>query len=77
MSRPKNAKFLKLKKGDPLGFLKIQFVVKYQKNEGPLETKKIEKVSKPKKGRGKSHSAEKLERGLFSFGMVLNFMLEA
>ena len=50
----KNAKFLKLKKGDALGFLKIQFVVKYQKNEGPLETKNFRKsLTRPKKGAGK------------------------
>ena len=67
-----------MKKGDPLGFLKIQFV---EKNDGGrLETlKNFEKKShKAKKGRGKSHSAEELKRGPFCFAMVLfNFMLEA
>ena len=43
----------KLEKGDPLGFLKLQFAVKYQKTwrGDPLETNKITKKSRtvPKK----------------------------
>ena len=47
-----------------MGFLKIQFVAKYQKNlkGDPLETKKIEKKRKMRILR-QSHSAEILERG--------------
>ena len=39
------------KRGDPLGFLKLQFVAKYQKNQrDPLETFKIfESLTVPKK----------------------------
>ena len=57
---PKNVK------GDPLGFFNIHSVAKHQKIEGdPLKTlKNFEKsLTKPKKGAGKSHSAEKLEGG--------------
>ena len=38
----------KLKKGDPLGFLKLQFAVKYQKNlkGGPFGDKKNSKKSR-------------------------------
>ena len=55
----------------------IQFPnIKKQLKGGPLETlKKFEKsLTKPKTGRGKSNSAEKLERGSF---WVLYFKLEA
>ena len=39
----------KLERGDPLGFLKLQFAVKYQKTSrgDRLETKKHEKNSNP------------------------------
>ena len=50
----------KVERGDPLGFLKLQFAAKYQKNlKGePFGDKKISK---------KSHSAEKnSRRGPFS-----------
>ena len=49
----KKRKVFKIVKGGPLGFLKVQFVAKYQKNRrGPFGDKKFEK---------KSHSAEKFE----------------
>ena len=58
----------KCKREDPLGFINIYSVAKYQKKlkEGPFGDKKISKKSltKPKKGGEKSHSAEKLERGV-------------
>ena len=46
----------KLERGDPLGFMKLQFAAKYQKNlkGGPFGDKKFEK---------KTHSAEKIQRG--------------
>ena len=61
-----------------MGFLKIQLVAKYQKNEGgPFEhIEKLPKnsLAKPKKGAGKSLSAEKLERGtrLLCYGFVFH-----
>ena len=56
----------KLERGDPLGFSKLQFAVKYRKirRGDPLDTKKnFEK---------KSHSAEKTQRGdpIVSSGFV-------
>ena len=64
-------KIFKIVKGGPLGFLKIQFVSKYQKKSkgDPFATKKFEK---------KSHKAEreglivpkKWKGGPFCFGMV-------
>ena len=47
----------KCKRGDPLGFINIYSVAKYQKNSkgGPFET--LENFRK------KSHNAEKIERG--------------
>ena len=58
---PKNVK------GGPLGFFNIHSGAKHQKKYkgGPFEDfKKFRKsLTKPKKGRGKSHSAEKLEGG--------------
>ena len=65
-------------KGGPLGFFNIHSVAKHQKNRrgDPLKTlKKFEKsLTKPKKERRKSHSAEKLEGGPF---WVLHFKIEA
>ena len=61
-----------------LGFFNIHSVAKHQKNRrgDPLKTlKNFEKsLTKPKRGRGKSHSAEKLEGGPF---WVLHFKVEA
>ena len=67
---PKNVK------GGPLDFFNIHSVAKHQKIGDPLKTlKNFEKsLTKPKKGRGKSHSAEKLEGGPF---WVLHFKVEA
>ena len=43
----------KRKRGDPLGFLKLQFVAKYQKFKGALSRHKIEKRrTVPKKLKG-------------------------
>ena len=56
---PKNVK------GGPWGFLKLQFVAKYQKIEcGPFgDILKISRnLAKPKRVRRMSHSAEKMER---------------
>ena len=65
-------------KGGPLGFFNIHSVAKHQKIEGgPFEDfKKFRKnsLTKPKKGRGKSHSAEKLEGRPF---WILHFKVEA
>ena len=53
----------KLERGDPLGFSKLQFAVKYRKirRGDPLDTKKIRK---------KSHSAEKKLNPIVSSGFV-------
>ena len=56
----------KLRRNDPLGFLKLQFAAKYSKNlkGDTLKSKKSKK----------SHSAEKNQKGdpLVSFGFVCN-----
>ena len=56
----------KCKKGDPLGFINIYAVAKYQK------TRKGDSFETLKNFRKKSHSAEKIERGdpLVSSGFV-------
>ena len=56
----------KCKRGDPLGFINIYSVAKYQK------TRKGDSFETLKNFRKKSHSAEKIERGdpLVSSGFV-------
>ena len=56
----------KCKKGDPLGFINIYSVAKYQK------TRKGDSFETLKNFRKKSHNAEKIERGdpLVSSGFV-------
>ena len=52
----------KLERGDPLGFLKLQFAAKYQKNlkGGPFGDKKIrKKVAQCRKKLKDRHSTEK------------------
>ena len=47
MSKAHKAQSFKVEKGDSLGFLKVQFVAKYEKNAGnPLETfEKLKKIN--------------------------------
>ena len=62
--------FQKCKRGDLLGFLKVQFVAKLK--EGPFVDISKKSLTKPKKGRSKSHSDKKLERGTL-LGFVFQF----
>ena len=77
ISKAQKCKVFKIVKGDPLGFLNIQFVAKYQKIEGDFGNIKIEKrLAKPKshKGGGESLIVPKNRKG---GPIVLYFMLEA
>ena len=55
----------KCERGDPLGFLRLQFVAKYQKNEEGLfaDIKKFSKRSLTKPKNGAENLVEKLEKG--------------
>ena len=46
----KRKSFQNCKKRDPLGFLKLQFPAKYQKNEGEKKIKKVAQCRKNPKG---------------------------
>ena len=71
------SKAQKALRGEPFGIFENPVCCKiFKKFEGTLKIfKKTPK--KPKAGRGKSHSAEKIERVPICFAMVLYFMLEA
>ena len=72
--RPKSAPHLRLKieKGDPSGFVKLQLVAKNEKNKGETlwgHEKIFEKKSHKAEKREESHSAEKVRN--FCFGILV------